>query len=197
MHAALIYSCFLKTETTSSVVISWIWGFLCGFGTTIGSHRLFTHRTFKANQTLKIVLVIFQTMAGQEPVLHWARDHRVHHKFTDTNADPYNSRRGFWFAHMGWLCCKKHPDVIRQGKKVDMSDLESDPVLVFQRRWDYRISLILIIYSFNFQILHSTGNILCTCASHDDRIVIGWNVPSMLAWKLIPLCYYIAYGVER
>lgn len=55
-------------------------------------------------------------------------------QFTDTNADPYNSRRGFFFSHIGWLMVKKHPDVVEQGKKVDMSDLKNDPILVFQEK---------------------------------------------------------------
>jgi stearoyl-CoA desaturase (delta-9 desaturase) len=29
---------------------------------------------------------------------------------------------------------KKHPDVKIKGKTVDMSDLESDPIVVWQRR---------------------------------------------------------------
>jgi stearoyl-CoA desaturase (delta-9 desaturase) len=117
-----------------SIPTALVFGLFAGFGTTVGAHRLFTHRTFKANQKLKVLMVILQTMAGQEPVIHWARDHRVHHKFTDTNADPYNSRRGFFFSHIGWLMCRKHPDVIEQGKKIDMSDLEDDPVIQFQKK---------------------------------------------------------------
>jgi stearoyl-CoA desaturase (Delta-9 desaturase) len=103
-------------------------------GTTVAAHRLFTHRTFKANEKFKILTVLMQTLAAQEPVLKWARDHRVHHKFTDTDADPHNTKRGFFFCHMGWLMCKKHPEVIKQGKKVDMSDLESDPLLQLQQK---------------------------------------------------------------
>lgn len=133
LHAAAAYG-FMLPKTRGTIIVGWTVGILSGLGTTVGSHRLFTHRTFKANQSLKILMMLLQTMAGQEPVLKWARDHRVHHKFTDTNADPYNSRRGFWFSHIGWLCCKKHPEVIRQGKKVDMSDLETDPVLLFQQK---------------------------------------------------------------
>lgn len=70
------------------------------------------------------------------------RDHRVHHKFTDTNADPHNIRRGFFFSHMGWLLCKKHPDVIKFGKKVSMADLEADPIVMFQHR--HFLSLMFI-----------------------------------------------------
>lgn len=33
---------------------------------------------------------------------------------------------------MGWLMCRKHPDVISKGSKIDMSDLAADPVVMFQ-----------------------------------------------------------------
>ncbi len=33
---------------------------------------------------------------------------------------------------MGWLLCRKHPEVIRQGAKIDFSDLLADPVVRFQ-----------------------------------------------------------------
>lgn len=80
------------------------------------------------------MLVIMQTLAAQNDMIEWVRDHRVHHKFTDTNADPHNSKRGFFFCHIGWLMCKKHPDVKKYGGKVDMSDLENDSLLLLQRK---------------------------------------------------------------
>jgi stearoyl-CoA desaturase (delta-9 desaturase) len=58
----------------------------------------------------------------------------VHHKFSETDADPHNAKRGFFFSHVGWLLMRKHPDVKRKGKAIDMSDLEKDFVVVFQRR---------------------------------------------------------------
>jgi stearoyl-CoA desaturase (Delta-9 desaturase) len=133
LHIAAVYG-FMVPKLALTNVIGWTIGILSGIGTTVGSHRLFTHRTFKANNKMKWLMMFLQTMAGQEPVIRWARDHRVHHKFTDTNADPYNSRRGFFFSHIGWLLCKKHVDVIEQGKKVDMSDLTDDPVMRFQQK---------------------------------------------------------------
>lgn len=36
---------------------------------------------------------------------------------------------------MGWLCCKKHPDVKKFGAKVDMSDLEQDNIIMFQHKY--------------------------------------------------------------
>lgn len=43
--------------------------------------------------------------------------------------------RGFFFSHVGWLLCKKHEDVIKKGKCLDLSDLRADPVLAFQRKY--------------------------------------------------------------
>jgi stearoyl-CoA desaturase (delta-9 desaturase) len=133
LHGAAFYGWFLPWKW-SSFVLCFIYTMLAGFGTTVAAHRYFTHRSFKANKKLRMLLILLQTACAQEPILHWARDHRVHHKFTDTDADPYNSRRGFFFSHIGWLMVKKHPEVIKQGKKIDMSDLNCDPMLVFQEK---------------------------------------------------------------
>ena len=76
-----------------------------------------------------------QTAAGQQSIYQWSRDHRVHHKFSDSDADPYNVNRGFFFAHIGWLLRKKHPELILKGKKLDFTDLLRDPVVSFQYRY--------------------------------------------------------------
>lgn len=88
------------------------------------------------------------------------RDHRVHHKFTDTNADPHNSQRGFFFSHMGWLLSKKHPDVKIKGKLIDMSDLESDRMVMFQHKYFLFIMPIIhtvIPFLFIYYILGDTA----------------------------------------
>ena len=85
-------------------------------GVLAGSHRLWAHRSYKARLPLRIVLMIMQTMSLQNDIYDWCRDHRLHHKHSDTNADPYNARRGFFFSHMGWLLVRKHPNVIRKGE---------------------------------------------------------------------------------
>ena len=46
----------------------------------------------------------------------------------------------------GWLMVKKHPEVFRRGKTVDMSDLLADPIVRFQRR--FYLPLVLLIWGF-------------------------------------------------
>lgn len=58
----------------------------------------------------------------------------MHHKFTDTDADPHNSQRGLFFSHMGWLLVRKHQDVKTKGGTIDMSDLKNDPIVMFQKK---------------------------------------------------------------
>ncbi|CAG2111268.1 unnamed protein product [Medioppia subpectinata] len=46
---------------------------------------------------------------------------------------------------MGWLMCRKHPDVIEQGKLVDMSDLAANPVISVQRK--FYVPLVALIWA--------------------------------------------------
>lgn len=39
--------------------------YISALATTMGAHRLYTHRTFKANKWIRGALVFFQTVAGQ------------------------------------------------------------------------------------------------------------------------------------
>ncbi|CAG7727868.1 unnamed protein product, partial [Allacma fusca] len=114
-------------------------------GITAGAHRYWCHKAFKARTPLRIILALMQTIAFQNSIYDWVRDHRVHHKFSETNADPHNAKRGFFFAHIGWLMCRKHPDVKRDGKTLDMSDLAQDSIVTFQMR---HYSLLVLFLSF-------------------------------------------------
>jgi stearoyl-CoA desaturase (Delta-9 desaturase) len=60
-----------------------------------------------------------------------------------TNADPHNATRGFFFAHMGWLFVKKHPDVIEAGKKLTYDDLLDDSTVTFQKNLDPWFALFM------------------------------------------------------
>ena len=118
---------------------TWLWTWLChytgGLGVTVGVHRLWSHRSFKATWPLRLALMIFNCIAAQNDIFEWARDHRVHHKYSETDADPHNATRGFFFSHVGWLMVRKHPDVIKKGKQIDLSDLYEDKIVMFQRRY--------------------------------------------------------------
>ncbi|XP_054707228.1 acyl-CoA Delta-9 desaturase-like [Uloborus diversus] len=137
LHLSFIYGVYLGFTATDArtLIFAYIYANVGGIGITAGAHRLWSHRSYKAKLPLRALLCIFSSIAAQNDIYEWCRDHRVHHKFTETDADPHNIKRGFFFAHMGWLMCKKHPAVAQKGKTVYLDDLWADPVVRFHRRF--------------------------------------------------------------
>jgi len=143
LHAVAAYGIFNRLNVDIRTNI-WgkFWGITAAIGQTAGAHRLWCHRTYEANTFVKIFLACLATMSYQNSLYVWCRDHRVHHKFSETDADPHNAKRGFFFSHVGWLLVKKHKDVIEKGKTVDMSDLEADPIVMFQHKYYYPLVIL-------------------------------------------------------
>ncbi|KFM58674.1 Stearoyl-CoA desaturase 5, partial [Stegodyphus mimosarum] len=136
LHIAAVVGLYYSFQ---GKLISWVYAVILthasGLGVTAGAHRLWTHRAYKAKLPLRIFLAFCNCMSLQNDIYEWSRDHRVHHKFSETDADPHNINRGFFFAHMGWLMVRKHEDVKEKGKTVDVSDVWADPVVRFQHRF--------------------------------------------------------------
>lgn len=148
MHACFFYAmalvfinCWLEPWVASYCVGVW-----SGIGISAGAHRLWSHKAYKAHFLVRMLLMILFTSAGQNDLYTWCRDHRLHHKFTETDADPHNSRRGAFFAHVGWLLTKKHPDVILKGSSINNSDLLRDPVVSFNKKYYPLLYLIFRVY---------------------------------------------------
>ena len=107
-----------------------------GLGVTVGYHRLFTHRSFKPNRALKIVLALGGSMAVEGSVIPWCATHRRHHAYSDKEGDPHSPHldegpgvrgviKGLWHAHMGWLVT---PEVTEEARWAP--DLLKDKDLV-------------------------------------------------------------------
>lgn len=108
-------------------------GFFNMLGITAGYHRLWSHNSFAASLPLRHFLSLIGTASWQGSIRWWVLRHRMHHRFTDTKYDPYDSNRGFLFSHYGWLFEKPH--FYEKIDSIDMSDLNRDPVVQFNRRY--------------------------------------------------------------
>ncbi|XP_049873067.1 acyl-CoA Delta(11) desaturase-like [Pectinophora gossypiella] len=129
-----LYLCFTSAKWPT-IFLNYVLLIISELGVTAGAHRLWAHKTYKAKLPLQILLMIFNSVAFQNTATDWVRDHRMHHKYSDTDADPHNSNRGFFYSHVGWLLMRKHPEVKRLGKGIEMRDIYSNPVLRFQKRY--------------------------------------------------------------
>jgi len=138
-----LYLVFYEAKLYTSI-FAFCTVYTSGFGITAGVHRLWSHRSYKAKWPLRLLLCVLFTITGQRDIYTWALDHRIHHKFSETDSDPHNVNRGFFFAHIGWLFLTPHPDVVERRKHVDMSDLEADPIVMFQKKY-YPIFFFLFV----------------------------------------------------
>ncbi len=102
------------------------------FGLTAGYHRYFSHRSYKTSRVFQFVLAWLGAMSIQKDPLWWAAHHRNHHRFTDTAKDAHSPRMfGFFWAHMGWVMCKKNANLIPDDL---VPDLIKYPELKFLNR---------------------------------------------------------------
>ncbi|KAH9439062.1 stearoyl-CoA 9-desaturase [Pyricularia oryzae] len=108
-----------------------VYYFNTGLGITAGYHRLWAHSSYKASLPLKIYLAAVGAGAVEGSIRWWSNGHRAHHRYTDTEKDPYSVRKGLLYSHMGWMLLKQNPK--KQGR-TDITDLNEDPVVVWQHR---------------------------------------------------------------
>ena len=96
---------------------------------TMGYHRLYAHMTYKANPLVQFLFLFFGAAAFEQSALKWASQHRTHHQFVDTDKDPYSIKKGFFYAHIGWLIFWK------QSAHFDnVPDLQRNRLVMHQHR---------------------------------------------------------------
>jgi len=125
---AVVYVCAIHFSWWT-LGLGLVWFALCGFAVTGGYHRLFAHRSYTASRLLRAFHLFFGAGAVQNSALKWSADHRRHHSRTDQDGDPYNIRRGFWWAHIGWIF-----HVGARSDRDNVKDLRADRLVRFQDR---------------------------------------------------------------
>jgi stearoyl-CoA desaturase (delta-9 desaturase) len=116
-----------------------LWLGLCGLSITAGYHRHFAHPTHKAAWPLRVFYLLFGAASVQNSALKWSADHRLHHRETDEERDPYNARRGFWWSHIGWILFESEVPL----GMGSVPDLERDRLVRLQHR--HLIPLALLV----------------------------------------------------
>jgi stearoyl-CoA desaturase (delta-9 desaturase) len=121
-------------------------------GITVGFHRHFTHRSFKAKPSVRAALAILGSAAIEGPIVSWVADHRKHHAFSDREGDPHSPHvdhghgwrgalRGLTHAHVGWLFIHTQ----RGAKKRYAPDLLADPLIT-------RIDRLFVVWAIGGQV---------------------------------------------
>lgn len=133
--------------------------------------------------------MLLNTFANQGTIYHWARDHRAHHKWTDTDADPHNTTRGFFYAHMGWLLVPKTAELKEKGNTIPAADLLADPVVKFQK-WAEERFMFMELVSFALPAVYGHvfyGDALLGFLVHG---VLRWLVTLHATWCVNSVAHY-------
>lgn len=154
-----------------------------GLSITGGYHRLFAHKSYEATDLVKILFLTFGAAACQNSALKWASDHRTHHRYVDQAPDPYNIRKGFFYAHMGWIFLKDAED----NSYDNARDLLKDPLICWQHRF-----YVALAISVGFVLPFVLGLILgdglgCLLWAGIARVVIVHHSTFLIN----SLCHYI------
>ncbi|OGO94073.1 MAG: hypothetical protein A3F41_04795 [Coxiella sp. RIFCSPHIGHO2_12_FULL_44_14] len=131
--------CLFSQVALATWIFAGIFTFITGMGITAGYHRLLSHKTYQCHGVVRLFLLLFSSACFEGSALEWSTDHRNHHRYVDTDKDPYSIHKGFWFAHIGWL-------IRLEPKKRDFSnvaDLMRDPLVRFQHRFFVPLAILM------------------------------------------------------
>ena len=126
----LLLPVFIGLFSWQAMVLFLLTYIIGGLSITAGYHRLYAHKAYEAHPVFEWAVLLGSTLAVQWSARIWAHDHRMHHAFVDTDADPYSIKKGFWYAHIGWLFTYE-----RQFDAKYVRDLDKNPRVVFQDRY--------------------------------------------------------------
>ncbi|USR89411.1 fatty acid desaturase [Phormidium yuhuli AB48] len=134
---AFLPSTFTWAGVGVALFLHWVTGAL---GVTMGWHRLISHRSFEVPKWLEYFLMFCGTLSCQAGPVDWVGMHRIHHKYSDTPADPHDSNKGFWWSHVGWMFFEI-PAKEEASKMV--KDIGDDPVYKFCQNFFIPIQFVL------------------------------------------------------
>jgi len=116
------------------------------FALTAGYHRYFSHRSYRTSRWFQFIIAWTGAMSAQCGPLWWASHHRHHHKHSDQEDDVHSPvQRGFIWAHIGWLMCRKYADPLLD----QIKDFARFPELRFLDRF-HIIPPVLLGFSLFF-----------------------------------------------
>jgi len=133
MHFLPFIAFFTEVSTAAWVLcaVSYI---VRMFFVTAGYHRYFAHRAFETSRWFQFILALGAESTAQKGVLWWCGHHRLHHKNSDTPADPHSMKQhGFYESHIGWIFNQNHKRVPLE----EIPDFAKYPEIRFISKYDW------------------------------------------------------------
>jgi fatty-acid desaturase len=169
IHALAIAAFPLFTWSAFRVMLVGVF-VMAPLGINIGYHRLLTHKAFQCPQWFRYALVTIGTLIGAGPPIHWAAMHRVHHRYSDTNLDPHDSTRGFWYSHILHLFLTDPREEDLDHLNAYAPDLMKEPYLRFLNQYGIWMAVAVLA------LLYWAGGLPWLFWGGFLRTAITWNI---------------------
>lgn len=122
----------INTTTAVSFLVSYFVIYLVSYNCF---HRVWAHRQFQLKKPFDRIIAFCGLFVMVGDAISYARTHRYHHRWSDTENDVHSPIHGFWHSSFGWMM-KKQPEV----PLTTIKDLLTESYLQFYMR--YQISLV-------------------------------------------------------
>ncbi len=150
-------------------------------GSTLGYHRLLSHRSLSLPRWLEYLVVSGGYLGLEGSPIFWVATHRLHHRYSDQDGDPHTPTQGLWHAFIAWMWHPKSAISLEQSQKL-VPDLYRDPLYKIldckHTFWDGYLCLafsvafrILIFYFFGIWAL--LGNLLGTLIAFTGPLLVN------------------------
>tara|TARA_B110000503_G_scaffold42030_1_gene68911 strand:- start:170 stop:793 length:624 start_codon:yes stop_codon:yes gene_type:complete len=120
-------------------------------GISLGYHRYFSHREFKATAWLEIIMLYCGLLCGGRSLLGWAGVHRMHHIYADTENDPHSAKNHPW-----WKILFSLWKVNTLPRKFIKDLLQNKRVMFFHKYGTY----IFIVHQIIFFLLFGVNSLI-------------------------------------
>lgn len=157
-------------------------------GISFGFHRLLTHSSFTTLPLLKNISALCGTLALQGGPISWVGQHRLHHVYADRDGDPHNSKKGFWYSHIGFLVQRRQDLEIISEVSYYCRDISQNKYFIFLENNMLLLQICLAC------ILFLVGAFLGR-----EHIFDWYSGASFVAWGIIVrilFCYHTTFCVN-
>ena len=98
-----------------------------GQGVTLTYHRLLTHRCFQVPLWFEHFLVTLSMFCLEGSPASWVATHRLHHKFSDRQADAHSPAVSLLWGHLGWILRRNSATQGPEIRQKYAKDVLADP----------------------------------------------------------------------
>jgi stearoyl-CoA desaturase (delta-9 desaturase) len=162
---------------------------LTGHAVGMFHHMLLTHQSFKVARPLTYLGSLLGTLSWRGPMaapVRYVAMHRIHHIYSDQEADPHSPVHGYWHALLGWFWWLPQVFLKPEEYRTIAGHVGRDPFLNFL---DRHVNLLQAIYGI---ILFALGG-LVPVALHASTSFDWENATAILLYGVFVKSIFVIY----